>query len=170
MSSRRFGLSFALLACALLGLYAYPYSPGFALGLLDGYLRAYAALAGAVLHVLDPAVQVSGVRIVGTRVSLTIVRGCDAAEVLLLASAAILAWPGPTWSRRLLAVAAVGAVGTAVNLVRIGSIYYVLLYAPAAADVVHFEVWPLAFVGLAAGAFRFWMRRASAMRAPAPAV
>ena len=80
----RFAAVFVAVGGALLALYSFPYAEhgarevGFA-----WYLGAYARVAGAVIHLADPTVRVSGADLVG-RTSLTIAKNCDAMDVNLL--------------------------------------------------------------------------------------
>ena len=62
-------------------------------------------------------------------------------ETNLLFVSAIVALPAP-WRRKFVALGAGVAILAAVNLTRICSLYYVGLYAPAAFDAIHLEVWP----------------------------
>ncbi len=120
----RFLVTFAVCGGALLTLYSFPYAED---GLREvwfaRYLSAYARLAGAFLHLFDPAVHVVGREIVG-RVSLAVAKNCDAMDVNILFVAAVVAFPA-RWSRRALGVAAGTALLTAVNVVRIASLYHV---------------------------------------------
>ena len=126
---------------------------------LTGYLRAYAATAGAVLRWFDPSVIVHGQDIVG-RYPLRIVRTCDAMDVQILFVCAVLAWP-TGWRRKAL-VAAGGAVALfVVNVARICSLYYVGLWRPTWFDFVHLELWPAVIViaaVVAFAAFAKWTR------------
>jgi len=101
-------------------------------------------------------VRVVGHDIVG-RTSLTVAKNCDAMDVCLLFASAIVAFPA-RWSRRLAGIAAGILVLTTINVLRIASLYYVDLRWPAAFDVIHAEVWPLALVALAVAAFLWWSR------------
>ncbi len=157
----RFAAVFALVGGGLLTLYSFPYAQhGLREDWFHGYLRAYARLAGLVLHVFDPAVRVVGTDIVG-RTSLTVAKNCDAMDVTLLFAGAIVAFPAP-WARRLAGIAAGFAALTIINVLRIASLYFVILRWPSAFETVHAEVWPLAIVALAATAFLLWSRWAQA--------
>jgi exosortase/archaeosortase family protein len=157
----RFAAIFALVGGGLLTLYSFPYAEhGVREDWFHGYLGAYARLAGLVLRLLDPAVRVVGTDIVG-RTSLTVAKNCDAMDVSLLFAGAVVAFPA-RWSRRLVGIAAGFAVLTIVNVLRIASLYYVVLRWPSAFDAIHAEIWPLTIVALAAAAFLTWSRWAQA--------
>jgi exosortase/archaeosortase family protein len=162
----RFAAIFGVTGGALLTLYSFPYAEhGVREDWFASYLAVYARLAGLVLRLFDSGVRVVGNDIVG-RVSLTVAKNCDAMDVTLLFTAAVLAFPAP-WRRRLVGIAAGVAALTLVNVLRIASLYFVDLRWPSAFETIHAEVWPLAIVVLAAGAFLAWSRWAQAL-APAP--
>lgn len=154
----RFILGFGLIAGVLFSLYSFPYPSGsWGQRFSDGYLRAYAHVAAWVLSVFEPRITVSGQDIVG-RYGLRIIHGCDAIDAQVLLLAAILAFPLQSWRRRLWGAAIGLLIVTAANVVRICSLYYVGLYAPAYFDLFHHELWPLALIAIAAGTFVLWSR------------
>jgi exosortase H (IPTLxxWG-CTERM-specific) len=162
--ARRFALVFALSSCALLALYYFPYPEGsWMKHELAGYLRAYAATAGAVLRWFDPSVVVRGQDIVG-RYGLRIARTCDAMDVQILFVCAVLAWP-TEWRVRALVAAGGAAALFVVNVARICSLYYVGLWRPSWFEFVHLELWPAVIVIAAVAAFAafaIWTRRTEA--------
>jgi exosortase/archaeosortase family protein len=169
--NRRPGLSFAVsyaLICGALFLvyfvFAYPYS-GLPYRLFTGYLHGYAVAAGTVLHMLDPTVRVANTNIEG-RVSLTIVRGCDGTDVLILFSAAVLASRAHPWPSRAFGVIAGAVLLLAANVVRICSLYFIGIRSPSAMEVWHLEIWPLVLMGLAVGIFLAWGRWATGKGGP----
>jgi exosortase/archaeosortase family protein len=153
----RFAAIFVVVGGALLAAYSFPYAEhgvredGFA-----AFLAFYARLAGGVLRLFDPTVRVVGAEIAG-RASLIVAKNCDAMDVNILFAAAVVAYPAP-WKRRAVGLAAGVALLVAVNVLRIVSLYFVQVHAPASFELVHAEVWPLALVGLAVGAFLAWSR------------
>ena len=153
----RFAAAFIAVGGLLLALYSFPYSEhgmpevGFA-----WYLGAYARVAGAVIHLADPTVRVSGAELVG-RTSLTIAKNCDAMDVNLLLIAAMIAFPAP-WKRRLVGIVASVGLLSVVNVLRIVTLYQINIHAPRAFEFIHAEVFPLAMVALAVGAFGLWSR------------
>jgi exosortase/archaeosortase family protein len=157
----RFAAIFAVVGGGLLAIYSFPYAEhGIREDWFSGYLAMYARLAGLVLHAFDPAVRVVGNDVIG-RTSLTVAKNCDAMDVTLLFVSALVAFPAP-WPRRFAGIGAGVVVLTAVNVLRIISLYYVDLHWRSAFDVIHAEVWPLALVGLAVAAFLWWSRWAQA--------
>jgi exosortase/archaeosortase family protein len=153
----RFAVVFAVVGGVLLTLYSFPYAEhGVREDWFARYLAVYARLAGLVLRIFDSGVHVVGNDIVG-RTSLTVAKNCDAMDVSLLFSAAVVAFPA-RWSRRFVGIGVGVAALTVVNVLRIASLYFVDLRWPSAFETIHAEVWPLAIVVLAATAFLAWTR------------
>lgn len=156
----RFAAIFVVVGGALLAAYSFPYAEhgvredGFA-----AFLAFYARLAGGVLRFFDPSVRVVGAEIAG-RASLIVAKNCDAMDVNILFAAAVVAYPA-RWSRRALGLAVGVGLLVAVNVLRIASLYFVQVHAPASFELIHAEVWPLALVALAVGAFLAWSRWAA---------
>jgi exosortase/archaeosortase family protein len=157
----RFGITFALLSAVLLGFYYFPYSErGSIRPWLDGFLHHYAASAGFVLRWFEPHIHVTGQDIVG-RYSLHIVKTCDAMDVTILLTSAIVAWPSP-WKRRVVGAALGIALLFVLNVLRICSLYWIGIAFPSFFEVAHLDVWPalilLVTIGFF-GAVAFWGRR-----------
>src|SRR5262249_51781524 len=109
-SALSFMLRFGVIAAVFCGLYAYPYAEGsWVQRALSRYLEAYASAAGAVLSLFDHDVRVVGSDIAG-RFALRIVKDCDAMDVNILLSAAILAFPASAGRRALGVACGLGAV------------------------------------------------------------
>ena len=155
----QFGVSFALTATALLGLYYFPYPRGSVMQrVLAGYLHHYAWVSGSLLRLLEPNIIVSGQDILG-RYSVRIVKTCDGMDVNILLFSAIMAWPCVV--RRRVAAAAIGvAVLFVVNTSRICSLYLIGVYAPASFELVHLELWPVLILIVAVIFFLLFIRDA----------
>jgi exosortase/archaeosortase family protein len=155
-------LRFAVFASGQLALYYFPYDArGFAAACLRGYLRAYARLAGGVLSLLDPSVHVQGADIVG-RYSLTFAMNCDAMDVYILFSSALLAFPASVRARFIGLAAGLAAL-VALNVLRIVSLYFVGVYAPGGFDFCHMDIWPLVIVVATCAGFLLWIRWSRAL-------
>jgi exosortase/archaeosortase family protein len=153
----RFALTFVGVAAVLFAVYAFPYAPhGPAARVFESYLSAYARLAGRLVWVFDRQASVAG-NVIEGRYSLRIVKTCDAMEANMLFLAAMVAFPAP-WRRKLLAAAA-GIVGLIVaNVLRIGSLYLIGVYAPHSFDLFHAELWPPVLVAIALCEFLLLVR------------
>jgi exosortase/archaeosortase family protein len=141
----RFALRYFAIAAILFSIYAFPYD-SFGIGetWFEAYLSGYARLAGAALSLVEPAISVHGTFITG-RTSLQIVKSCDAMDAKLLFASAILAFHAPLLPKLLAMLGGLLAL-TALNVLRIGSLYYIILMSRDAFEIAHLEVWPLVMV------------------------
>jgi exosortase family protein XrtM len=154
---RRFLVTAVVLMGVLYGAYYYPYDAGsLVTRAIDVYLRLQAAGAGALIRIFDPAVDVSATLISG-RFPIQIVKSCSSLDAQALFAATVLAFPARPWTKLVGLLAGVSAL-TALNLVRIASLYFVGVYAPSSFDSVHEELLPLLLVACACAAFAFWAR------------
>jgi exosortase/archaeosortase family protein len=158
----RFVLSFVLIAGVLFSLYSFPYREGsWPERWSQGYLRAYAHMAGWVLSIFERSVVVSGQDISG-RYALRIIRGCDAVDAQILLLAALLASHVYSWRWRIAGALAGLAVIMTANVARICCLYYVGFLAPAYFDFFHHEFWPLLLIVFATATFLLWSKIAAA--------
>ena len=154
----RFGLRFAAVAALLFAIYAFPFELfGAKQDWLQGYLAAYARLAGGALGLVERGLVVDGTYIQG-RFAMQIVRNCDAADVNILFVSALLAFPGAWKVKAALLVGGMCAL-VAANVLRICSLYYVGVFAPQRFKVFHEEVWPLLLVVFTLLVFLFCVRQ-----------
>jgi exosortase/archaeosortase family protein len=167
--SFKFVSVFMLTAAVLLAIYYFPYAEGTVMKhWISDYLRADAAVAGAVLHGLDASVHVHGQDIVG-RYSLRIVRTCDAMDVKILFVSAVLAW-STHWRRKAMAVVVGATMLFVVNVARICTLYYIGVYVPAYFTIAHHELLPALVLVVAVGAFILftaWAQQPSSPRSAA---
>ncbi len=147
-ASWRYVLAFGAPASVLLVAYYFPYAANSSTAnLLIGYLRAYARMAGVVLRLFEQNLAVRGQDIIG-RYSLRIVRSCDAMDINILLTCAIMAWPCAL-RPRLIAAASAIVLLVVVNTIRICTLYYLGLYAPSSFEFVHMEAWPIVILVIA---------------------
>jgi exosortase/archaeosortase family protein len=152
-----FLLRFAIVAGVFLSAYYFPYAPrGLAGTLLRLYLAAYARLAGAALSLFDPAVHVEGTQILG-RFNLEFAMNCDAMDVYILFSAAVLACPA-TWRRHLMGLVMGLLMLVAINVTRIVSLYWVGVHFPSLFEFCHVDLWPILIIAATCTGFLIWAR------------
>lgn len=148
----RFVLRFGAIAGTLLLIYCFPYQEnGLSEAWFQDFLAGYAKLAAGLIRLFDETAIVSGTEIQG-RFAVRVVKSCDAMEVKILFSSAVLAFPAP-WKHRLVGVLGGLAALTTINLVRITSLYLVGIWLPSAIDVLHLEVWPIVMLLVATAMF-----------------
>ena len=159
----RYLLRFALLASVSLTAYYFPYDPrGFAAACIRLYLAAYAHLAGGALSLVDASVHVVGTDILG-QFNLTFAMNCDAMDVFILFSSAVIAFPS-TGRRRVVGLVAGLLALVAINLLRIVSLYLVGVHFPSAFEFCHVDLWPIVIVVLTCTGFVAWVRSTMAER------
>jgi exosortase/archaeosortase family protein len=149
----RFGLKF----CFLLGLYYALSVTPWSDRPLCVCLSANAHVCNWVLVMLGQKSHVTGSTIYGSSVSLTVKRGCDALDSIWLLCAGMLAYP-VSWRSKTMGILLGVAALAFINVVRILSLYAVMLKAPAFFETVHIEIWPIAFVILASFLWIVWIR------------
>jgi exosortase/archaeosortase family protein len=148
----RFVAQFVVLAGAPLAAYYFPYEEGSApKTAIDGLLRVYALVAGGILRMFDPSVQVVNLEILGA-FQVRMVRACGAVDISILLVAAIASWQAPI-RRRLIAAAAGIAALAVLNVMRICSLYLVGLWRPKSFYAIDTEVWPVLLLTLSVGFF-----------------
>jgi exosortase/archaeosortase family protein len=94
--------------------------------------------------------------LISGRFSLLIVRNCDAASVLALFLAALVAYPAKGLQRLAGAVAGLVLVFF-FNLARIMSVYFIGITRPDVVEFVHWQVWPPILLVMAALSFLAWV-------------
>jgi exosortase/archaeosortase family protein len=149
----RFGLKFCLLfgLCDALSIAPWSEKP------LSDFLSVYAHVSNWVLVACGQNSHVTGTTIQGPVVSLSVMRGCDALDPILVLCAGILAYPA-SWRSKAIGLALGLPALFLINIVRILSLYAIQLKAPAFFDPVHLDIWPVVFVILAGLLWFVWVR------------
>jgi exosortase/archaeosortase family protein len=147
-ASRRFVVSFGVIAAVFFCIYYFPYAEsGWSEAWVVAYLRRYAQIVGHVLRVFEPGIVVSQ-NVISGRFSMSIVKSCDAMEANMLFCAAVLALPGIAW-RKAAALATGLAALVAFNVLRLCSLYCVGVYLGRWFEVMHIDVWPMLMIAFA---------------------
>ena len=79
------------------------------------------------------------------QVSISISRGCDAIEAMALFVSMTLAFP-MKWKNKLIGIAFGIALLFIINLIRIVSLFFSMLYQPKIFDVLHAQFWPVLII------------------------
>lgn len=141
----------------------------FFLALQQGYLwlrnqtsntwsaRLNATVATRVINILDPSADAQALHteIISPRARVEIMKGCEGSDVVLLAVAALLAFPLPLF-RKLGGLLVAAALIYIVNLVRIISLFFALAYRPQWFDLLHGVIWQTLIILLVAAFFLVW--------------
>ena len=114
-------------------------------------LQAHAASGLINLFMSGQPTSTDGEVIISKEVVIHIKKGCEGTDVVLLLTAALVAFP-MGWRRRLLGIAWGTLLIYGLNLVRLVSLYGVARFRQTWFDFFHLSLWQSLFV-LAAGAF-----------------
>ena len=130
------------------------------------YLALNTTVSAKLIGLLGTEIDVWGDTILaGPDWSIEVRRGCDAVEPSALYIAAVVAFPAAIGAKLVGVIVGVGFLAL-VNLGRIVSLFYIRRHWPDLFDMMHLEIWQVAFIVLALVTFLLWARRASR---PAPA-
>jgi exosortase/archaeosortase family protein len=141
----RFVLAFTTIAGLLLSVYYFPRGSGDLFEQWTAeYLRLYTRLVARAIGAFDPLVTAHG-NLVSGRFSMQVVKSCDAMEANILFTAALLAIAAP-WRRKTIALVVGLCALLAFNLLRLFVLYWVGVFAFAAFDFLHYDVWPLLMI------------------------
>lgn len=119
--------------------------------------RLNASVAARLINSFDPSAGARAVHtgVLSPRAHVEIMKGCEGSDVVLLAMAALIAFPLPL-ARKLAGLLVAAVLIYAINLVRIVSLFYVMAYRPGWFDAFHGIVWQTLIILLVAVFFFVW--------------
>jgi exosortase/archaeosortase family protein len=158
---------FLLAACVLFAPFSFPHAPESRMTQLIGsYVLCIAQASAWLVARFEAGVFATDSGLIVGRYALQIVLDCAALDVHALYLAALVAFPCSFWSK-LLAASLGSAAIAACNLLRIVTLYFVGLHAPARFDLLHEDVLALLMVLIAILIFhQLLIRRAPISAAP----
>ena len=112
---------------------------------LPGLQVFNARVSTGIMNIFGENAQAIDTNITSQRYSVNIKHGCDAIEPIALFVAAVLAFPAP-WRTKLPGLLIGTLILTALNIVRIISLFYIGIHWNAAFDTMHIDVWQPAFI------------------------
>jgi exosortase family protein XrtM len=112
----------------------------------------------------DEGVVAQGHRLVSPHVRLSVLNGCEGTDVMLLLTAALLAF-GVSWRRTLLGILVGGLLVYLTNQARIVALYYGLRFDRALFEALHGYVAPIIVIAVAGLFFLYWVSDAEPRRA-----
>jgi exosortase H (IPTLxxWG-CTERM-specific) len=135
----RFVAIFAVLA---LGLFAAELTPPAQEWVVGPWTEGVARAAAFSLTVFDSSVIASGRLLVNpwTGQGVSIEAGCNGLEAVIVLTAAMIAFPAP-WPQRAMGIAVGGVAVQLLNLVRIGTLYYLARWNTSVFEWVHLYLW-----------------------------
>jgi exosortase H (IPTLxxWG-CTERM-specific) len=146
----------------IVGLFYVAYSwPSLRQRIFAPNLRMHAAAAAWFLNLLGYDVHATDQTIRSDQFSVSVYRGCDAAEPTALFVAAVIAFPA-SLRRRLLGIVLGVAAVQLLNLVRIVSLFCIGVHSPSVFELMHIHVWQAAFILVAVLLWAIWAWWASA--------
>ncbi len=130
---------------------------------IDFVARWTASWTSSGLNLLGASTRVDGTILASDSFAVDIVAECTAVGPLVLFMGAVLAYPSP-WRSRLRGFLLGLVVITAVNLIRIMSLFWIGSSFPEYLDVAHLLVWQSAIILLAIVLWLFWVERLARVR------
>lgn len=117
----------------------------------------YAAISGILLNLLGYGVNVSGDLIYSSAFSVSVKKGCDAAEPMAIFFAGIIAFPALVRNKLTGLVLGLSLLFL-LNLVRIISLYLMGIHYPDFFETMHLAVWQVVFIIVAVLLWFLWLR------------
>jgi len=110
------------------------------------YLRGTTQVSGSVLHATGySSVSVEGQSLVSTRGAITVERGCDALDPTALFLSAVVASPA-AMSLKIPGLIGGTLILMVVNVIRIVTLFLTRVHWSSAFDVMHLDIWQVAFI------------------------
>ncbi len=155
-----FLLRFAVIAIALA---LVPFLPGWDT-FVAWFMSRLAVLVNAFLHLLGQPTQVEGVKVFSHAYNVVLEPHCSALDIMLFFSATVLAIP--THARQKIAGLVAGGIAiTALNVLRIATVYLVGAHSPAHVEDLHARLWPVLLVMATVALCALWLCWANTRRA-----
>lgn len=125
-------------------------------GPFRSYVDGIGRIAAALLRAAGERVITVGHQLTSS-FTMSVESGCDALQAMAIVVIGVIAFPS-TGGRKLLGV--LGGVGLlyVLNIVRVASLFWTGVHAPAWFETMHTDIWPTAIVGSAVLAWVVWAR------------
>jgi len=120
-------------------------------------LSVYAQVTSWVLALCGQNSHVADSTITSPLASISVFRGCDAIDSILVLCAGVVAYP-TSWKNKLLGLLLGVPALFIMNVVRILSLYAIRIKAPAFFEPAHLQIWPVVFVIAAGLLWLAWVR------------
>ncbi|MBE0638415.1 MAG: archaeosortase/exosortase family protein [Bacteroidales bacterium] len=116
----------------------------------------YARLSGHFLSIIGFSNEVSADMISSSAFSVSVKKGCDAAEPMAIFIVGILAFPALI-KQKLAGLGFGLTILFALNIIRIASLYLMGIYYPDYFEAMHLAVWQVAFILIAVMLWFLWL-------------
>jgi exosortase/archaeosortase family protein len=120
-------------------------------------LAVYAQVTSWVLALCGQNSHVADSTITSPLATISVLRGCDAIDSILVLCAGVLAYP-TSWKNKLLGLLFGVPALFLMNVVRILSLYGIRIKAPSFFEPMHLQIWPVVFVIAAGLLWLSWVR------------
>jgi exosortase H (IPTLxxWG-CTERM-specific) len=130
---------------------------------IDPFTAFIARAAGAIFGLLGASAEASGTRLGGGGVAFELRNGCNGVWATIIFLSAVLAFPSPVLAKVWGAVAGFCAI-FCINLIRVISLYYIVLYFPNAFEGAHIYVWQSVVIASSVLLWLAWAQRATRPR------
>ncbi|MBI4201335.1 MAG: archaeosortase/exosortase family protein [Chloroflexi bacterium] len=125
---------------------------------VDAVSRWTAVSAAGALNVLGASVVNTGTVVGTSSFAYSVVAECTAIGPVILFAGAVMAYPA-TWRSRALGISLGVVLLSAVNLVRLVSLFYIGVYFPNYLPMAHYLVWQAAIILFAILLWLWWADR-----------
>ncbi|MDO8749874.1 MAG: archaeosortase/exosortase family protein [Dehalococcoidia bacterium] len=125
---------------------------------VDAVSRWTAASAAGALNALGASVVNTGTVVGSSSFAYDVVAECTAIGPIILFTGAVLAYPA-TWRSRVVGISMGVVLLTALNLVRLVSLFYIGAYFPNYLPMAHYLVWQAAIIIFAILLWLWWADR-----------
>lgn len=132
-------------------------NPWFESHIFTPLVNIYAWLAGQVLLLFGYDVVIYGDIISSSGFSVSVKKGCDAAEPMAIFVAGVLAFPALI-SRKLVGLGIGLGILFLLNIIRIITLYLTGVHNPDYFESMHLAVWQVAFIAVAVLLWFLWLR------------
>jgi exosortase H (IPTLxxWG-CTERM-specific) len=152
----RFVLIFAILLVSLFVFYLLPWGERF---MATPITSAVAKVSVTIMKLFDPTVASEGIAIFDsvTKQGITVVRGCNGMEAVIILFASVFAFPATMRQKFVGFIAGFFAIH-ALNIVRIVSLYYLARYSMTWFEWFHLYVWQMLIILDALVVWLLWLR------------
>lgn len=123
--------------------------------LIEPWTQANASAAAGLTRLFGMDADSAGMSLTAGSARLSVKKGCNGVEALIILAAAILAFPAP-WSRRLVGLL-IGAIAIfGFNILRLVNLLVVAVHFPERLELFHIFIWQTLIVLIAFGIFILW--------------
>jgi exosortase H (IPTLxxWG-CTERM-specific) len=152
----RFVVIFAVLLVSLFVFYLLPWGERF---MATPITSAVAVVSVTIMKLFDPTIASEGIAIFDsvTKQGITVVRGCNGMEAVIILFASVFAFPATLRQKCVGFIAGFFAIH-ALNIVRIVSLYYLARYSMTWFEWFHLYVWQMLIILDALVVWLLWLR------------